>query len=160
MDHYYQHVKEIVLPPVPNSFREEALKLAKERLSSPDAHTQYSDPTNKAASFSDSYDWIPASDELQKWCQQNISPGIVFGIQIISGNLPKHRDRVTNVKFVNNLYTGGTDVVTRFFEGDEVVTSITFKENVWYVLNVAQEHDVINVSGDQLRIAITGRISP
>jgi hypothetical protein len=151
---YTAFVKEIYLPPVPEHIKQEVFDAVKLRQESPDHHTLGD------FKFPAAYDWIQAPPLTLEWCKQNISQEIGFGIQIITGNFARHQDRGTKVKFINNISTGGENVITRFFTGDEVVTEVKFKENAWYILDVSEDHDVTNVPDNKVRIAITGRISP
>jgi hypothetical protein len=104
------------------------------------------------------YTWIPASELVQEWCKKHISPDMYWGIQIITGTMPKHSDIGTTVKFNYILRTGGDHVLTGFYDGDKLIETVNFSPYTWYLMDVSIPHSVVGV--ESTRISITGRVFP
>jgi hypothetical protein len=109
----------------------------------------------------DSYKWVAASDAIQQWCKENICTDMYWGVQIISNNLPVHKDIVTEIKLNYIIDSAGANVITKFYDDDmNLIQTVEFEENEWYILDVSKYHEVVGVNQDQSRISVTGRIFP
>jgi len=107
----------------------------------------------------DLYTWIPAPEVVQEWAKKNISTDMYWGIQIITGNMPKHKDIDTRVKFNYIIQTGGSDVLTGFYSDDgQLIETVNFVPYTWYLMDVATAHSVVGV--ESTRISLTGRVFP
>ena len=137
--------RKIFLPKIPKNIIEEIyndIELAKDSVQKNNVYT-----------------WISASCMVQEWCQKNICPDIHWGIQVISGNLDVHKDIGTQIKFNYIINSAGSDVVTKFYDDNmNIIDTIKFEVEEWYILDVSKYHGVTGVDRDQVRISITGRI--
>ena len=108
-------------------------------------------------SYNGIYDWLPANDKIQEWCTDNISKDIYWGIQVITDDLPAHKDIGTICKF--NYIICGDLCNTNFYNDDnELIESVILEHEQWYILNTNVNHDVTGV--ENTRITLTGRICP
>jgi hypothetical protein len=109
----------------------------------------------------DNYSWMPANEQIQTWCKNNISPDMYWGLQIISGDLKMHKDIGTQVKFNYIIDTAGPHVVTNFYNDSlELIESVTLHPHTWYIMDVTLYHSVSLVHPGQTRLSLTGRIFP
>ena len=109
---------------------------------------------------SEVYKWASAPEGVQEWCKQNICPDMYWGIQIISGNLPMHKDIGTQVKFNYIIDAAGAAVVTNFYDDEKnLIDTVHFQEHEWYILDVSTYHEVVGVDAGT-RLSLTGRIFP
>lgn len=101
------------------------------------------------------YTMYQAPDELVSWVQTHFDFPVKVTYQLITGQVPIHKD-VGRTKCWNYIIdAGGDDVVTRWWNDDKtkVIRAFVFPTDCWYELNVGINHDVANVTGT--RIAIT-----
>ena len=108
-------------------------------------------------SYNGIYDWLPANDKIQEWCNENISEDIYWGIQIITDDLPAHKDVGTVCKF-NYLIAGATGDTNFYNDDNELIETVLLESDKWYILNTNVLHEVVGVK--DVRISITGRITP
>jgi hypothetical protein len=108
------------------------------------------------------YAWTDSfNQEINSWCQQNISPDMYFGFQIMSGDVPIHRDHGTRTKLVYLIYPGGKSVATNFYsDQQELAQSYVINTNRWHVLQTDCLHSVDGIEAGQFRFSVTGRIFP
>lgn len=109
----------------------------------------------------DTYLWSDSfSDELNIWCKKNICEDMYWGFQIISGNLPIHKDVGTEIKLIYLLQLGGDNVLTNFYEDDKITISDSYniQANRWHILQANRYHSVENV--ESVRFSVTGRVFP
>ena len=104
------------------------------------------------------YHWKAAPELTQKWCRENICSDMYWGIQIITGDLPAHKDIDTEVKFNYIIHSGGDNVLTNFYDNNNLIETVNFASNAWYIMNVSVEHAVVGVKS--ARVSLTGRIFP
>lgn len=107
------------------------------------------------------YQWSDSHNKIiNDWCQQNICSEMYWAFQIISGDMPIHKDNGTKTKFVYLLQTGGDNVVTEFYDEDKtnVLQSVIIEPHRWHILKVDNFHGVRNVDSGKIRFSITGRI--
>jgi hypothetical protein len=105
------------------------------------------------------YHWKDAPELTQQWCRDNICSDMYWGIQIITGDLPAHKDIGTEVKFNYIIHSGGETVLTNFYDNSgNLIETINFVSNAWYIMNVSIEHSVVGV--ESTRVSLTGRIFP
>lgn len=107
------------------------------------------------------YTWSDSfNQEINSWCQQNICNEMYWGFQIIRGDLKPHIDNVTQVKLTYLVDTGGPDVVTEWYDQDNVTVldSVVLEPHRWHILKVDTPHGVKNTVTGSVRLSITGRI--
>jgi hypothetical protein len=110
---------------------------------------------------SGAYEWISANKTVQDWCKDNICPDMHWGIQVISGNLEKHKDIGTTAKFNYIIDSAGSNVETVFFDDNfNIIEVVVFEEHSWYILDVSIYHEVTGIERNKKRISLTGRIFP
>ena len=147
------NIKKLILPKVPNYIIIEV-------------HNSIRDGVDqawlgdRATQKLDQYSWIPGNSTVQAWCTANISPDIYFGIQVITGDLPIHRDIGTEVKFNYVIEPGGESVTNFYSDEYKLIESVVLQPHNWYILNVNIFHDVKNITPGATRVSIVGRISP
>lgn len=145
------NAKKILLPKVPDNIIQEIYNSI---TNNNEAFTGFDTNYSK-----DVYGWYRGNQLLQDWCQQNISPDIFWGVQVITGDLPIHKDLGSESKFNYIVEPGGGNVITYFYDdNDQEIESINLEAHEWYILNVSVKHNVKNVKST--RISITGRIHP
>jgi hypothetical protein len=106
----------------------------------------------------DIYVWVMASDTVQQWCNQNISPDMYWYIQVMRTNLPIHKDLVTTCKLNYIIKTGGDEAVTNFYdENKQLIETVRCDQYCWYTLNAQVYHSVDNISQPP-RISLSGSI--
>jgi len=109
----------------------------------------------------DVYLWSDSFNaEVNEWCRANISKDMYWGFQIISGDLPAHKDIGTEIKLTYLINTGGDGVLTNFYEEDKitVTNSYNIPAGRWHLLQANRYHSVHNV--ESVRFSITGRVFP
>lgn len=106
------------------------------------------------------YVWTDSfNDEVNQWCKEHICNDMHWGFQIISGDLPLHRDYNTLTKINYLLFTGGNSAATNFYSDDEkLVESIIIPEYRWHILKADAIHSVTGVDPGKIRFSITGRV--
>lgn len=106
------------------------------------------------------YKWTKASySRLETWLEDNIAPDLIWGIQVIDGNLAKHQDTPTTVKITYIFDEGGSDVFTYFYNNkNEIIEKIKIEPFRWHIINVNVPHSVSGVEDGKRRISLTGRI--
>lgn len=108
------------------------------------------------------YRWTDAHNtELVKWCNDNISSGLKWGLQVIEGDLSLHIDTPTKTKISYIFDTGGDNVITEFYQdysSNIMIDSIKILPNRWHILNVSKPHLVTGIEPGRVRISLTGRI--
>ena len=144
----YSYFRYINLPKIPN----EILNQLNYDFSS------YADKTN---AHEGNYRWSDSHNKMiNDWCQQNICNDMYWAFQIISGDLPIHKDNVTKNKFIYLIETGGDNVITEFYDEDKttVLQSVIIETHRWHMLKVDTFHGVRNIDPGKIRFSITGRI--
>lgn len=108
------------------------------------------------------YVWTDSfNQEINSWCQQNISQDMYFAFQIMSGDVPIHQDIGTLIKLVYLIHPGGKSVTTNFYNSQrELEQSYVIDTNRWHVLQADHLHSVNGVEPGQIRFSVTGRIFP
>jgi hypothetical protein len=116
------------------------------------------------------------SDPLNAWCQSHINPQLEWDLQIITSDLPIHRDAGTKLKLMMIIEPGGIDVETRFYnpalqpedyEGknpqdlylDQIVFRSSLQSNRWYLMQVGAPHSVVGMLPGQTRISLVANIN-
>jgi hypothetical protein len=109
----------------------------------------------------EAYEWVSACEMVQQWCKENICTDMYWGIQIISNNLPLHKDIDTEIKLNYIIDRAGDSVITKFYDDNmNLIQAVEFEENQWYILDVSKYHEVVGVNQDKSRISVTGKIFP
>lgn len=108
----------------------------------------------------DTYLWSDAHNkQLNQWCQDNICSEMYFGFQIITGDIPAHKDVGTQTKITYLIHTGGDQVATEFFDDQHnLIASYKIESGRWHVLKADALHSVSNIEPGQVRFSVTGRI--
>ena len=126
--------RQIFLPQVPGDIVDQIRQSARDLVNS----VEYKESN---------YTWAAANDRVQQWCRKNISPDIYWGVQIIDGHLPAHKDVGTQVKFNYIIDAAGASVVTHFYDDNKhLVETVHFLENTWYILDVTMFHEVVGIA--------------
>jgi len=108
------------------------------------------------------YVWTDSfNQEVNSWCQQNISSDMYFAFQILSGDVPIHQDIGTLIKLVYLIHPGGESVTTNFYNArQELAQSYIIDTNRWHILQADCLHSVDGIESGKFRFSITGRIFP
>ena len=109
----------------------------------------------------DVYLWSDSfNKEINAWCKENICEDMHWGFQIISGDLPIHKDIGTEIKLIYLVELGGSNVLTNFYEEDKITiaNSYNIEARRWHILQAEKYHSVHNV--ESVRFSITGRVFP
>ena len=119
---------------------------------------------NKNMSLGDleNYKWTTAyKTKVKAWCDANIASNLIWGVQVITGDLAIHYDYPTKVKISYIIETGGDNVLTEFYEDIEKTKplhSLNIEPFRWHILHVCVPHQVRGVEPGKVRISLTGRI--
>ena len=121
------------------------------------------DPTvyHQVSTVEGPYTWSDYDTKLLNvWCRENICSEMYFGLQIMTGNLPLHLDTGTKIKINYIIDPGGTDVITSFYDNDQVtlLDSYCIEPNRWHIFKADTHHQVTNIQPGQYRFGVTGRI--
>ena len=109
----------------------------------------------------DTYWWSDDfNTEINQWCQKYICQEMYFGFQIATGNMVPHKDACTKTKINYVIDTGGSNVLTEFFDDDFTtkLASYCIEPHRWHIFKADTAHQVINVEPGKVRFSITGRI--
>ena len=99
--------------------------------------------------------------EINSWCQENICDTMYWAFQIVSNDLPMHRDLGTKIKLTYILQTGGKDTVTEWYnDKEELVESVALEPFRWHIFKADSYHAVKNITPGQQRFSVTGRVFP
>lgn len=112
-------------------------------------------------SHGDIYKWSDSFNApVDEWCKANICDEMWWGFQFIKGDLKKHIDVGTKYKFVYLIDTGGSDVITEWYNEfqTEVVDSVVLEPHKWHILKVDTWHSVRGIDPGKVRYSITGRL--
>lgn len=106
------------------------------------------------------YHWTDShNQDLNLWAQKNISENIYFAFQMMTGDLARHKDIDTKTKFVYIIDTGGSNVVTRFWDDDfNLLDEYVIEPFRWHILKADTYHSVEGIELDQYRWSVTARI--
>jgi len=107
------------------------------------------------------YNWSDEhNEEINEWCQQHICKEIYWACQFATGDLPKHIDRPTNIKFVYLLDTGGDQVYTKFWseDGNTLLSQYLVPLHQWCIIKVNSLHSLEGMADNSVRFAVTGKI--
>lgn len=144
----YPQVRYLNFPQIPDSLIEETLnQLPNSRTAGRIFHT---------------YSWTSIDKtRIEDWCNQNISSGLIWGLQIIKGDLTLHVDSPTKVKISYIFETGGDNVFTEFYKDHQsniLVDRIKIDPLRWHILNVNVPHKVVGMDAGRVRVSLTGKI--
>jgi hypothetical protein len=106
------------------------------------------------------YHWTDSfNDKLNVWAQENICGEIYYAFQMMTGDIPCHKDIDTKTKFVYILDTGGSNVLTRFWDDDfNLLDEYVIEPFRWHILKADTYHSVEGIEADKFRWSITARI--
>lgn len=99
-------------------------------------------------------------EELSKWCKENISDDVEWGVQLYVGShMPLHVDPGYSVKLSFIVDLGGDNAVTEFFDKDmNLVYSRVIEPNRWFLIKTDVLHQVRNIESH--RFTVTSAILP
>ena len=108
----------------------------------------------------ENYHWTDSFNEkLNAWAQENICKDIYYAFQMMTGDIPRHKDIDTKTKFVYIIDTGGSNVVTRFWDNDHMLLDEYIIEPFrWHILKADTYHSVEGIETDRYRWSVTARI--
>ena len=93
--------------------------------------------------------------DLEDWINTVFYDKHVVHYQIISTNMPPHKDR-RNTAFNYILDTGGDNVQTRFFDDDKnLLHAQIIRRHRWHRIPTHIMHDLDGISPSRVRVAIT-----
>lgn len=124
---------------------------------------QFDQYTKKVQYLDGAYVWSDDWSELiNEWCKNNICSTMHWGFQIMSADIPMHKDTGTETKLIYLIEPGGANVVTNFYKDDKhtVTHSYVIPTNQWHVLRANAYHSVDGIEPGQTRFSLTGRIFP
>ena len=166
-----RNLQYINLPKIPSDIIEVAIKNIPTCISSAQAKkyatvqerdSDHEDGKKKFLQVSNSkYIWTDfENDALDSWCKQNICKDMYFAFQIMTGDVPIHKDIGTSVKFCYLIQPGGDNVITTFYDEDKTtpLDSYCIELEKWHILKVYANHGVSNFVSDGIRFSVTGRI--
>jgi hypothetical protein len=106
------------------------------------------------------YNWSDSfNQELNAWGQQYICKDMYFAFQLMTGDVPIHKDIGTKTKLVYLLCTGGDNVITNFYNKNNKCThSYHIELHRWHILQASRKHSVDGIVPGSLRLSVTGRI--
>jgi hypothetical protein len=107
----------------------------------------------------DAYVWSDLSTELlNTWCRENISDEMYYGLQLMSDDVPVHKDVGTKTKINYVIDTGGPNVETGFYDSDGItqLASYCIEGGRWHIFKADTHHNVRNI--ETIRISVTSRI--
>lgn len=97
--------------------------------------------------------------EINDWGQANINSNLYFGFLIATKDAQKHVDKDTLIKINYVISTGGSNVLTRFFDlNGNVVKEYQVEPNRWHIFDASVPHEVINIEPGQTRFLVTAKI--
>lgn len=93
--------------------------------------------------------------KLVEYLQPYFSYPIMVRYQVIKKDLEVHTDIGSDDYKLNYLLDlGGNEVVTKWWDNDEVVHQQLLETNTWYSLNVKVPHNVENVTSPRVSIVV------
>jgi hypothetical protein len=122
--------------------------------------TNTSRKTFSIAEDAPAYDFTrrDVNPDLVEWVKNNIPFKLAPQYQIITTDLPIHKDR-TIFSYNYFISTGGANVLTNVFDDNyAVIQSVRIPELEWYRLSSLQFHSVTGVEPNQYRIALSLRM--
>jgi hypothetical protein len=146
-DQYYRYLN---LPKIPQSILDQL-------------NWNISDYQHKAhTNFPNSYLWTDQFNQVvDSWCKENICDTMYYAFQIISNDLPMHKDSGTKIKLTYILKTGGENTITEWYnDAEELVESVALEPCRWHIFKADSYHAVKNIDPGQHRFSITGRVFP
>jgi len=117
--------------------------------------------SNESIKRGSSYIWTDhENNDLDAWCKENICQDMYFAFQVMTADVAVHKDVSTKTKFCYILKTGGTDVITSFYQDDRttLLDSYCILPEQWHILKVDSYHGVSNIQAGQIRLSITAKI--
>lgn len=106
------------------------------------------------------YHWTDSfNKKLNEWAQHHICNDMYFAFQIMTGDLPIHKDIDTKTKLVYLLQSGGNNVVTKFWDDDKnLLDTYNIEKHRWHILKVDTYHSVEGIEENKFRWSITAKI--
>lgn len=167
----YKNIRELKLPQIPQDIVDRVID---RHTKDPNSYAPlwdqddlpmpvyYQEPEAKIVTFSDSF-----NEEIDQWCKDNICDSIKWDWQILSKDLPIHRDfdadtlenLVLHTKFFYLITPGGDNVVTNFFNSEDptdIIETYVIKTRTWYLFNAARHHNVVGIEPGKTRFTMVG----
>ncbi len=106
------------------------------------------------------YNWTDSfTEKINSWGKEFVSNEMYFGLQIMTGNVPVHKDIGTQIKFVYLIDQGGTEVYTKFWNDNlDLLDQYKIETNRWHILKADCNHSVEGLEPGKIRRSITARI--
>lgn len=119
------------------------------------------DPNSYQRTISyESYQWSDEfNQEIDAWGKKNICENMYFAFQMMYADVPLHRDDGTLTKLNYVVNSGGSNVVTEFYnDNNELLDSYCIEPHRWHIFKADTLHCVKNIQPGQVRFSITARI--
>lgn len=115
---------------------------------------------NSKSAFENYYWSDHDNQQIDQWCKQNICGEMYWGFQVIVGDLPKHQDHGTKIKFIYLIDAGGQQVTTTFWDDDQItmLEKYVIPCHKWHILKADTPHSVSGIELGMTRFSVTGRI--
>jgi hypothetical protein len=108
----------------------------------------------------DNYNWTKSHNhDLNEWAQEHISEEMYFAFQIMTGDLPVHKDVDSKTKLLYIIDQGGDNVFTKFWDDKpNLLDEYVIDKNRWHVLKSDTNHSVEGIEQGKLRWSVIARI--
>ena len=120
--------------------------------------------TRKAESkIPDEFLWSDDHNQtLDRWGKANICSDMYFAFQIISNDLPIHKDMGSVYKLNYILDPGGDNVVTEWYADDKetLLQRSKLEARRWHMFKADTYHAIKNMQASRTRFAVTARVFP
>ena len=99
------------------------------------------------------------TDAVSDWCKSNVCD-LQYGLQIIDKDIPVHTDYRVILKLFYLLHAGGSDVKTRFWNGNhtDIEEEYVISCNQWYLFRADIPHSVHNLETNQTRVSLVAKL--
>ena len=96
-----------------------------------------------------------APPELKKYLQLMFDYPIMVRYQVIKKDMEVHTDLGSDTFKLNYLLNlGGEHVITRWWNGTQIIHEQQLNTRTWYSLNVKIPHDVVNLTSTRISIVV------
>ncbi len=108
----------------------------------------------------DNYNWSKSHNyELNEWAQEHISKEMYFAFQLMTGDLPIHKDVDSKTKLLYLIDQGGSNVFTKFWDDQfNLLDEYIIEKNCWHILKADTNHSVEGIEQNRLRWSVIARI--
>jgi len=108
----------------------------------------------------ENYNWSKSHNtKINEWGQENISQEMYFAFQIMTGDLPIHKDVDSKTKLLYIIDQGGKNVLTKFWDDNfNLLDEYVIQKNKWHVFKADTYHSVEGIESNNLRWSVIARI--